>query len=166
MFNTFCDRFDCVYPTRTARFGVALVRNGSLRLRSKEYSSDGMSLDGADTSLTTSFTTPNGDSTQAPCVCLTCQKYSRAYIHTLLRDHNTESLAAQLITCHNISYMMGLMRSMKSAIEAGKDAFSNYINNFLRLQFPNPVDVPAWAVEALEEGAGIKVIHKPCAPST
>ena len=29
-------RFDCVYPTRTARFGVALVENGSIRLKASD----------------------------------------------------------------------------------------------------------------------------------
>ena len=31
------DMFDCVYPTRTARFGVALVHTGTLRIKAKEY---------------------------------------------------------------------------------------------------------------------------------
>ena len=35
-----CLRFDCVYPTRVARFGVALVPSGTMRLKAKEYSRD------------------------------------------------------------------------------------------------------------------------------
>lgn len=34
------DMYDSVYPTRTARFGVALVPEGVLRLRNNEYASD------------------------------------------------------------------------------------------------------------------------------
>lgn len=34
------DMFDCVYPTRTARFGTAFTSFGEIKLRSKEYSKD------------------------------------------------------------------------------------------------------------------------------
>lgn len=34
------DMFDSVYPTRTARFGVALVRGGTLKLRNSCYAED------------------------------------------------------------------------------------------------------------------------------
>ena len=33
-------RFDCVYPTRVARFGVAIVPSGTMRLKAKEYAKD------------------------------------------------------------------------------------------------------------------------------
>ncbi|CAM9369042.1 unnamed protein product, partial [Ectocarpus fasciculatus] len=129
------DMFDCVYPTRTARFGVALVRHGSLRLRGKEHAADTLSLDGYDPA----------------CRCPTCKQYTRAYLHALLRDHNTEALAAQLITCHNIAYMMSLMRSMREAIMQGQQALECYINGFLQMQYPNPADVPVWAIDALTQ---------------
>ena len=32
--------YDSVYPTRTARFGVALVPDGTLKLRNSEYAAD------------------------------------------------------------------------------------------------------------------------------
>jgi tRNA-guanine family transglycosylase len=34
------DMFDSVFPTRTARFGVALVPGLSLKLRNKEFETD------------------------------------------------------------------------------------------------------------------------------
>ncbi len=34
------DMYDSVFPTRTARFGVALVAGDSLKLRTKEYAND------------------------------------------------------------------------------------------------------------------------------
>ena len=34
------DMFDSVYPTRTARFGVALVGSGTLKLRNSAYAED------------------------------------------------------------------------------------------------------------------------------
>ena len=34
------DMYDSVYPTRTARFGVALVPEGTLKLKNSEYAED------------------------------------------------------------------------------------------------------------------------------
>ena len=34
------DMYDSVYPTRTARFGVALVPDGTLKLKNSEYVED------------------------------------------------------------------------------------------------------------------------------
>ena len=108
-------RFDCVFPTRTARFGVALVRGGSLRIRSKEYAEDRRSLDGHDVPDVCGISCSESG-LQDACKCPTCNQYSRAYIHALFRDHNSEALAAQLVTCHNVAYMMALMRSMREVI--------------------------------------------------
>ncbi|XP_043940410.1 queuine tRNA-ribosyltransferase catalytic subunit 1 isoform X3 [Protopterus annectens] len=40
-----CDMFDCVFPTRTARFGSALVPWGSLQLKNKQYEKDFKPID-------------------------------------------------------------------------------------------------------------------------
>jgi queuine tRNA-ribosyltransferase len=34
------DMFDCVYPTRTARFGTALVESGGISLKNNKYQFD------------------------------------------------------------------------------------------------------------------------------
>lgn len=34
------DMFDSVYPTRTGRFGVALVPSGTLKLKNKAFAED------------------------------------------------------------------------------------------------------------------------------
>ncbi|KAF4744326.1 Queuine tRNA-ribosyltransferase catalytic subunit 1, partial [Perkinsus olseni] len=39
------DMFDCVYPTRTARFGTALVRSGQMRLNRSDYRLDFKPID-------------------------------------------------------------------------------------------------------------------------
>ena len=39
------DMFDCVYPTRTARFGVALVDSGTLRLKQSAFAEDQSPID-------------------------------------------------------------------------------------------------------------------------
>lgn len=39
------DMYDCVYPTRTARFGTALISTGTLRLKSLDCSTDNDPID-------------------------------------------------------------------------------------------------------------------------
>lgn len=34
------DMFDCVFPTRTARFGTAFTSKGQIRLKNKIYAQD------------------------------------------------------------------------------------------------------------------------------
>ena len=86
------DMFDCVYPTRTARFGVAFVPSGTLRLKSKECARDLSRI-------------------HPHCGCTTCKSFTRASLHTMFKENNP--MASQLLTKHNIYYMMTLMRTMR-----------------------------------------------------
>ena len=93
----FLGRFDCVYPTRTARFGAALVNDpetpgGVMRIKEKQYSNDHRPID-------------------LQCSCSTCQRYSRAFLHTAFREGS--ALSSQLLTIHNVAFMMRLMRTMR-----------------------------------------------------
>lgn len=126
------DMFDCVYPTRTARFGVALVASGTMRLKAKEFSEQ-------------------VEPVEKCCPCSTCKHYTRAVLHVMFKE--TNPLASQLLTVHNISYMMRLMRTMRQAIIEGPDSFEAYVRNFLKEQFPAD-DIPLWVVDALHD-AGI-----------
>mmetsp|Transcript_25885 Transcript_25885/g.28247 ORF Transcript_25885/g.28247 Transcript_25885/m.28247 type:complete len:437 (-) Transcript_25885:139-1449(-) len=128
------DMFDCVFPTRTARFGVALISTGSIRLKSKEYEAQMLPVD-------------------PQCRCTTCRHYTRAALHVMFKENNP--LASQLLTTHNVHYMMTLMRSMRRAIMQGSTHFEAFVKNFLSAQFPQG-DVPVWVVDALQE-AGIAV---------
>ena len=121
------DMFDCVYPTRTARFGTALVPEGTIRLKAKEFAE---ALEPVD----------------AECSCQCCRGYTRAYLHVLFKENNP--LACQLLTMHNIAYMLRLMRSMREAILGGDVAFRDFVRNFLARQFPNG-NVPSWVQDAL-----------------
>ncbi len=94
-----------------------------MRIRSKEYAEDRRSLDGQDVLDSHSVFTDDSF-LQGSCKCPTCCQYSRAYLHALFRDHNSEALAAQLVTCHNVAHMMGLMRSMR-------EVKINYINRLV-----------------------------------
>jgi queuine tRNA-ribosyltransferase catalytic subunit len=59
------DMFDCVYPARTARFGTALVPEGTLRLKQNRYAYDYRVL-------------------QKDCPCIACKEYTRSYLHKSL----------------------------------------------------------------------------------
>ena len=100
------DLFDCVSPTRTARSGFAHIRppNGTkknkyrIKLPSIKYRTDKKPLD------------PN-------CKCKICNNYSRAYIHHLLKTE--ELLGFNLISYHNVYFMIQLMKEIRDAIDTG-----------------------------------------------
>ncbi|XP_013880519.1 queuine tRNA-ribosyltransferase catalytic subunit 1 isoform X1 [Austrofundulus limnaeus] len=77
-----CDMFDCVFPTRTARLGSALVPWGSLQMKHKQYAKDFQPID-------------------PDCQCPTCKRHSRAYLHALFKS---DTAAMHHITIHNIVY--------------------------------------------------------------
>jgi len=156
------DMFDCVYPTRTARFGVALTKEGIMRLKLAQYGTDMRPVGGIDPQDGASGNIiASASATAAPweqrsaslCPCSTCQNYTRSALHSMFKDNN--ALAAQLLTVHNIAYQMQLMRSMREAILQGEKAHRLFISTFLQEQFPAG-DVPLWVVDALHS-VGIAV---------
>jgi tRNA-guanine family transglycosylase len=107
---------------------VALVTTGQLRLKAKEYAESLLTVD-------------------ENCGCTTCKNnYTRALLHMMFKENN--ALAAQLLTKHNIYYMMTLMRTMRQAIMEGPAQHTEFVRQFFRVQYPEG-DVPLWAVEAL-----------------
>jgi tRNA-guanine family transglycosylase len=76
------DLFDCVYPTRTARFGVALCDKGQLNLKKKEFEFDQNCID-------------------SDCTCYTCKNYTRSFLHTIASE---EATGSTLLTIHNVAY--------------------------------------------------------------
>ena len=125
------DMFDCVYPTRTARFGVALAlcKSGSIRLRNAEYNNDKTPI-------------------ELNCKCECCINYTKSYLHYLLKE--TNPLAAQLISIHNVAFMMRLMRNMRESIIKGNEEYDKWINNFMKITYSNYNNYPKWAIEALQ----------------
>ena len=95
------DMYDCVYPSRTGRFGTAMVPWGLLKLKSQACSTDLNPID-------------------PECTCETCKvryerivyfkHYSRAALHQLSKN---EALGASLVTQHNLHYMIHFMRDMR-----------------------------------------------------
>ena len=93
------DLFDCVWPTRLARHGKVLTRNG-------DYS-----IKGAD----------NADSREPleeGCPCAVCDSYSRGYLRHLVTTKEPTYL--RLLTIHNLTYTFDLMSDARQAISDGR----------------------------------------------
>ena len=89
------DLFDCVMPTRNARNGTLFTSEGKVNIKREQYRTDPRPLDPA-------------------CACETCGHYSRAYLRHLFVSN--EILASRLNTIHNLSFYLGLMKSLREAI--------------------------------------------------
>jgi queuine tRNA-ribosyltransferase len=97
------DTFDCVAPTRIARHGTAIVKAGERPSNSKPY----ISLENA--RYRRDFSAISSE-----CDCYTCQNFSRAYIHHLIKAK--ETMFGTIISIHNIRTMNRLMADIRSAI--------------------------------------------------
>jgi queuine tRNA-ribosyltransferase len=117
------DMFDCVFPTRTARFGCALVRTGQLNLKQQKYECDLSPID-------------------ERCKCSTCKTYTRAYIHAIIN----EPLMCSLLTIHNVYFQLQLMRDMRDAIK--NDQFPEFVKSYMDELYPT--EKPKWIVDALK----------------
>lgn len=92
------DMFDCVMPTRLARHGSAFVRGGAtIPAKAAKYREDFSPID-------------------ETCQCYACSNFTKAYIRHLLNVG--EILGVRLLTIHNISYFMELMKRIRTAIES------------------------------------------------
>ena len=92
------DMFDCVLPSRSGRTGQAQTRMGQINLRNARHKDDPRPLD-------------------AECSCPTCQQYSRAYLHHVIKSQ--EIIGSMLLTWHNLHYYQELMQNLRNAIVAG-----------------------------------------------
>lgn len=103
------DMFDCVLPSRSGRNGQAFTWNGPMNLRNARFAEDTDPLDNR-------------------CTCDTCNTYSRAYLHHLVKSQ--EILGAMLMTEHNIAFYQQLMQAMRDAIGEGR--FATFAKDFHR----------------------------------
>lgn len=101
------DTFDCVHPTRLARHGGALVRPPHALKEGGEH-----------INLRNSACREDPNPIEPDCPCSTCQSYSRAYLHHLLKAQ--ELLGMILITVHNVSFMNRLLSAIRLAIAQGR----------------------------------------------
>ncbi|UFA50039.1 tRNA guanosine(34) transglycosylase Tgt [Deinococcus radiophilus] len=125
------DMFDCVYPTRTGRFGYALTDRGRLNLNSS----------GARTRL---------EPIDPDCDCVACRTFTQAYIAHLLRAE--EMLEPRLLSIHNLRYLHRLVERMREAIAVG--TLYDWAMAWGQTYFGSKADgvVPEWFTEALETG--------------
>ncbi|MEN8007715.1 MAG: tRNA guanosine(34) transglycosylase Tgt [Candidatus Krumholzibacteriota bacterium] len=93
------DMFDCVLPTRMARTGTVLTRDGRLVIKNQEFAEDSRPID-------------------AECGCPVCARHSRAYVRHLFQAR--EILASTLATIHNLHFYQELMAGIRSAISEGR----------------------------------------------
>ena len=103
------DMFDCVLPSRSGRNGQAFTWSGPMNLRNARFAEDTDPLDHR-------------------CTCDTCNTYSRAYLHHLVKSQ--EILGAMLMTEHNIAFYQQLMQAMRDAIGEGR--FATFAKDFRR----------------------------------
>ena len=114
------DLFDCVLPTRLARFGQLFTSRGRMSLKHSRYRDDPRPID-------------------PDCTCYTCRSFSRAYLRHL---HTTnEVLAPRLLTLHNTSFYQNLMRRVREAISTGPEALDGLLKLANRWQEPYTDDL-------------------------
>ena len=122
------DLFDCVYPTRTGRFGYALTDTGRLNLNSSA---------------------PRGQLTpiDETCDCYTCRHHTRAYLGHLLKAG--EMLAPRLLSLHNLRYLHRLVARARVAIDAGR--FHDWAEGWGEVYFRGAL--PSWFARVLADSA-------------
>lgn len=144
------DMFDCVWPTRTARFGNAVTSTGTLNLRHQSFAEDFRPI-------------------EEGCACVCCRAPSgsedadgqggglgitRAFIfHTAAK----ETAGAHLLSMHNVHFLLELMRQVREAVL--EDRFPAFLKGYFGQMYGGEKDrFPTWAVEALR-GVGVDLME-------
>lgn len=150
--------FDCVWGTRTARFGNAITSRGVLNLRQATYSND---FTPVDPSCECPVCRPL-DSPAPPHLNPTIGPASyesnptgysgkglgitKAYIHHLAAK---ETAGAHLLTIHNVAYLLRLMRDARRAVV--EDRYPQFVRSCFDGWYDGQTEkFPKWAVEAME----------------
>lgn len=107
--NLGVDMFDCVYPTRVARNGTAMIPEGRLVVRNAAYAEDFRPID-------------------ERCSCYACRNFSRAYIRHLFKAE--ELFALRLLTIHNLHFLLDFTKQIRTAI--ANDKFPELRERFLQ----------------------------------
>jgi queuine tRNA-ribosyltransferase len=102
------DTFDCVMPSRVARNGAILARDGRYNIATAANRRSFEPLD-------------------PECACYTCANYSRAYLHHLAKSD--EIAGHTLATIHNVHFLVDLVDRMRAALESGD--FDDFRTEFL-----------------------------------
>ena len=103
------DMFDCVYPTRVARNGMAMTWTGRLVMKNANLEHDHRVI-------------------EEGCGCYACRNgYTRAYIRHLVRAG--EIFGLRLLSLHNLYFLEEFVRRMRAAIIEGR--FESFRSEFL-----------------------------------
>ncbi len=102
------DTFDCVAPTRQARNGALFTYDGRINIKNQKFKEDFSPID-------------------AECDCYTCENYTKAYIHHLLK--NDEMLGASLASIHNERFVVRTVDLIRESLIEG--SFFEYKRSFL-----------------------------------
>ncbi|ASN81653.1 tRNA guanosine(34) transglycosylase Tgt [Deinococcus ficus] len=121
------DMFDCVYPTRTGRFGYALTDQGRINMNSSAPRTQLQPIDES-------------------CDCYACRHYTRAYLAHLVRAE--EMLGPRMLSLHNLRYLHRLTERARDAISNG--TFHSWARVWADGYFKN--GVPEWFSQALQTG--------------
>ena len=109
------DMFDCVYPTRVARNGMAMTWDGRLVMKNANLEHDHHVV-------------------EEGCGCYACRNgYTRAYIRHLVRAG--EIFGLRLLSLHNLWFLEEFMRRMRKAILDG--TFPQFRAEFLEQYDPH-----------------------------
>jgi queuine tRNA-ribosyltransferase len=92
------DTFDCVMPSRVARNGAILSRDGRYN-------------------VVTAANRRAFEPLDPECPCYTCTNYTRAYLHHLSKAD--EMAGHTLATIHNVHFLVDLVDRMRAALQDG-----------------------------------------------
>lgn len=95
------DMFDCVMPTRNGRNGTLFTSRGRVNIKNQRHRLEAGPLD-------------------PECSCYTCQTFSLAYLRHLFMAQ--EFTALRLLTLHNLTYYLRVIRDIREAIQGGRFA--------------------------------------------
>ena len=132
------DMFDCVWPTRTARFGNAITPRGVLNLRHSSYARDHAPID-------------------STCRCPCCLPESeegglgltRSFIH---HTANKETVGAHLLSMHNVHFLLNLMTLARTAIIENRypSFLRDWLGHYFGIDIHGPTAWPSWVLDALK----------------
>jgi queuine tRNA-ribosyltransferase len=103
------DMFDCVLPTRVGRNGTAYTLDGTINLKNAQWEKCHLPL------------APPGETHPL------CEGFSLGYLRHLIK--NDEILGLRLLTLHNVTFYLHLMKQARHAIDTG--TFADFKTGFI-----------------------------------
>jgi len=95
------DMMDCVIPTRAARHGLLFTSEGRMNIKNRQFAED-----------------PNPPDLK--CDCMTCRRYSRAYLRHLMQTG--EPLGGTLNSIHNLAFYLNTVAGLREELDVEVEA--------------------------------------------